>query len=124
MHLNRYDPIAFPSLTRTDYRITNSVEKVLFGKRTMPTPEEVGYEDNVTRLAAQLRGYTTVVALSRPAIVAVHKSVGGATYCHIVHPGMRGLNMLFRNSDLSGDRAARVEERCRRYAEQLIRSRV
>lgn len=124
VHLNRIDPSAFPSTRRYDYRIVNALEKVMFGADSMPKRTDVCKPDNLARLAKQLEGIITVVALSGPAIAAVTGASIQPTYSHAVHPGMRGLNNRYRGlGEDKKNRQWRVEERCRRYAEEVIVSR-
>ena len=124
VHLHRHDPIAFPSTDRYNYRIVNSLETVMFGDDSMPDLSDVCKANNVARVAEQLEGVTTIVALSAPAI-AIVKEVGIIpTYSHSVHPGMRGLNNYYPGLGRDAkSRQRRVEERCRRYADEVIASR-
>lgn len=124
VHLNRLDPSAFPSTHRYDYRIANALETVMFGDDSMPERTDVCKPDNLARLTEQLEGIVTVVALSGPAIAGVTGASIHPTYSHEVHPGMRGLNNRYRGlGEDKQNRQWRVEERCRRYAEEVIASR-
>lgn len=123
IHLQRHDPAAFPSLDRYDYRIVNSMELVMCGDKSMPDLADVCDPSNVARLAEQLEGFVIVVALSVPAIEGVKEAGIQRTYSHPVHPGMRGINNLYPGLGRDAQsRQKRVEERCRRYAEELIAS--
>jgi hypothetical protein len=121
VHLHRHDPAAFPSTGRYDYRIVNAWETIMFGTDSMPDLTDVCKSDNVARLAEQLAGIATIVALSVPAIAGVEGASIYPTYRHTVHPSMRGLNNYY--SGLGNDREGRqrrVEERCQRYADEVI----
>lgn len=124
LHLNSHDPAAFPSKSRFDYRIVNALDTVMFGDDSMPDLVDVFKPNNLARLAEQLEGISTIIALSAPAVSGLDKAKIHATYSHVVHPGMRGLNNYYRGlgSD-KNQRHWRVEERCRRYAEEVIASR-
>ena len=75
----------------------------------------------MSRLAEQIAGCTTIVALSKPAIEAVKAAHFTVTYHHQIHPGMLGLNNYFRGLGLETGKAGwRVEERCRLYALEVI----
>ena len=120
-HLHRHDPAAFPSTHRYNYRIVNAWETIMFGTNSMPDLTDVCKSDNISRLAEQLKGIATIVALSVPAIAGVEGAGIHPTYRHTVHPSMRGLNNYY--SGLGKDREGRqrrVEERCQRYADELI----
>jgi hypothetical protein len=122
-HLHQYDPMAFPSIERYDYRIANSVETVMSGDDSMPDLVDVLRPENLLRLSMQLSGYRTIVALSEPAIEAV-RAVGLAPrFVHQTHPGMRGLNNRFSGLGVDREgREQRVRDRCHRYAEEIIAS--
>lgn len=123
LHLHRHDPAAFPSTHRYYYRIANAWETIMFGDDSIPDLTEVCKPDNVARLAEQLEGIATIVALSASAIAGVEGASIHPTYSHPVHPGMRGLNNYYRGlgNDKEG-RQRRVEERCQRYTEEVIAS--
>lgn len=123
VHLNHHNPIIFHSTCRYDYRVANALERVMFGSKSMPDIAEVRSPSNLARLAEQLEGITTIVALSGPAVEGVRGAGLPLTYGHAVHPGMQGLNRYY--SGLGRDpekRPWRVEERYRRYAEEVIAS--
>jgi hypothetical protein len=123
-YLNRHDSEAFPSTKRYDYRIANALETVMFGDDSMPDIADVLEPANLERLAEQLEGTTTIVALSVPAVEGVMHAGIHPSYSHVVHPGMRGLNNYYRGLGREPkDRQWRVEERCRRYALEVIASR-
>ena len=87
----------------------------------MPDLADVCAADNIARLAEQLVGITTIVALGAPAIACVEGASIDLTYSHAVHPGMRGLNNYYPGLGRDREsRQGRVEERCRRYAEEAI----
>lgn len=123
VHLNRHDPEAFPSAHRYDYRIANALETVMYGDESMPNLADVLKPCNLARLAKQLEGIQTIVALSAPAMEGVRRAGVHPTYSHAVHPGMRGLNNYYPGLGRGPkDRQRRVEERCRRYAAEVIAS--
>lgn len=122
-HLNRHDSTAFHSTDRYDYRIANAWETIMFGRKSMPTLADVREPRNLARLAEQLRGVATIVALSAPAMHGVLGANLHLTYRHSVHPGMLGLNNRYRGLDRDPKRRQwRVEERCRLYAAEVIAS--
>ena len=124
IHLNAHSPDAFPSTHRYDYRIANAFESVMFGHDSMPDVTDVREPGNLARLAEQLDGIETIVALSEPAVEAVTAAGFHPAYRHAVHPGMRGLNNHYRGLGLERKyRQWRVDERCRRYAAEVIASR-
>jgi hypothetical protein len=119
-HLHRFDPDAFPWLSRLDYRIVNTVSKVLHGKRSLPLVSEIREHANLERLKLQLGGYTTIVALSPKAVLACRAAGFEPTYC-AVHPGNQGINPLI--TGFSGKSSEAVDLRIQLYAELLFRSR-
>lgn len=121
--LNQADPASFPSVSRRDYRIANAVETIHYRAktgRTMPTQTEILEPANLVRLAAQLDGFQTIVALSDAAELAVRGS-GRAPTFHFRHPSTRSLNGLYRG--LGGERLWRVQRRYKLFAEDLLASR-
>jgi hypothetical protein len=123
-HLHRLRPEDFPSTTRHDYRIVNSVGFALYkarDKRTMPRTAEVLDQENLSRLSELLDAHiTTIVTFSAPAELGV-RSIGREPSLSFHHPSMSRLNSLYPR--LGGTRPWRVEERYRLFAEELVASR-
>lgn len=122
-HLHTHDSTEFPSTDRFDYRITNSVGRIMSGPKSMPDWIDVVGDSNLERLHSQIHEYGIIVALSQPALIAVELTGLRPKYYHLNHPARRGMNGLVRGR--GGTRAevqARVDERYRRYACQLLAS--
>lgn len=124
IHLNRHDPEAYPSICRYDYWIANALATIMFGDNSMSDLADVREPNSLARLAEQLKGMTTVVALSATAMEGVTRVGLHPTHSHAVHPGMRRLNNyhpgLGREPKFE---QRRTEERCRRFAAKVIASR-
>ncbi len=88
----------------------------MFGDDSMPDLADVYKANNVARLAEQLEGVTTIVALSAPAIAGVKEAGIQPTYNHTLHPGMRGLNNYYTGLGKDAQGAA-----CRRTMPTLRR---
>lgn len=118
-HLNALRPEDFPSTSRLDYTIVNSVEAVMFGARSLPYRSEIASDVNVTRLIRQLAGGRIIVAFGDCAIAATRAAGREPVFC-APHPGLQAINPLFEG--IEGDKQERYAERIRRLAELLLSS--
>lgn len=91
--LQSIDPTSFPSASKLDYRIVNSVDVIMRKPRPLPTKRQIRQDANVARLRAQLSSEDTLVALGPCALVAIQAAGLTATFC-AGHPGLQGINQL------------------------------
>ncbi|HEY0031976.1 MAG TPA: uracil-DNA glycosylase family protein, partial [Devosia sp.] len=70
-HLHTHESTEFPSTDRFDYRITNSVSQIMSGSASMPDWIDVVGDSNLERLHSQIHEHEVIVALSKPALIAV-----------------------------------------------------
>ncbi|QCB43328.1 hypothetical protein E5673_14750 [Sphingomonas sp. PAMC26645] len=120
VHLHAAAPDVFPSTSRLDYRIVNSVAFSLYksrDRRTMPRDKEVTEVGNLDRLTRYLADSRHIVAFSAPAELAV-RSIGKEPDFHFHHPSMSRLNSLYPR--LGHDRRWRVLERYRMFADAML----
>ncbi|MEG8049018.1 hypothetical protein QP178_03620 [Sphingomonas aurantiaca] len=121
VHLHRWRPDVFPSQSRLDYVIVNSVSTVLYrakNGRGMPTDAEVRDMANVGRLRLLLPSdLRHLVAFSDPAATAVGL-VGREPVFRAPHPGLQLINRRYFATGATGK--LRAEERCRLFARDML----
>lgn len=101
-------PDLFPSENRYDYRITNSSERIHYKAldgRTEPSAAELREEENLSRLAEDIRGFDTVITFGRCAAEAarlIAESTEGTTFLYSRHLSFLSLNSSIK-TDINGD---------------------
>ncbi|MGY4395373.1 hypothetical protein ACVWZA_000534 [Sphingomonas sp. UYAg733] len=119
-HLHEMSAGDFPSPSRHEYRIVNSVAFALYKSRdgrTMPRDCEVLAPANLERLSELLAHHPIIVTFSAVAELGV-RAIGREPTYIFHHPSMSRLNTLYPR--LGGTRPWRVEERYSRAARDLL----